>query len=156
MSNTFRNEYPQYEDASFEVYHHSEYLAMLAESGRLSAERPTGRKVVFHDPCYLGRHNGVFDPPRRLIKLSVKSPAAELKQSRGDSFCCGGGGGMSFVEEAKDQRVNQERARQLLETGADTVAVETPARRATSIIVGAACLTALVIASCTMRRTLSS
>jgi Fe-S oxidoreductase len=123
--NTFRNEYPQY-GGTFEVYHHSEYLAMLTESGRLAPAKPSERKIVFHDPCYLGRHNGVFDPPRQLIKLSSRNAAAELKQSKGESFCCGGGGGMSFIEEAKDQRVNQERARQLLETGADTVAVGCP------------------------------
>src|SRR5262249_925199 len=66
----------------------------------------------------LGRHNGVFDAPRRLVRISSRS-TVEMKQNREQGFCCGGGGGMSFVEEPEDKRVNQERARQALETGAE-------------------------------------
>ena len=123
--NTFRNEYPQY-GGQFEVYHHSEYLAKLVSEGRLKPLAESERKITFHDPCYLGRQNGVYDAPRTLVKISSRQAPVELERSREKSFCCGGGGGMSFVEEPPDQRVNQERAREILETGADTVAVGCP------------------------------
>jgi Fe-S oxidoreductase/nitrate reductase gamma subunit len=123
--NTFRNEYPQF-GGRYEVYHHSEYLLKLVREGKLSAELPSDQKVAFHDPCYLGRHNGVYDAPRELVQLSIRSVPLEMAQSRGNSFCCGGGGGMSFIDEPPDQRVNQARARQALETEADIVAVGCP------------------------------
>jgi Fe-S oxidoreductase len=122
--NTFRNEYPQF-GGGYEVYHHSEFLAKLVDEGRIKPFEQSERKVAFHDPCYLGRHNGVFDAPRQLVQISSRS-TVEMKQSRNNGFCCGGGGGMSFVEEPRDKRVNQERARQALETGADIVAVGCP------------------------------
>ena len=123
--NTFRNEYPQY-GGRFEVYHHSEYLAKLVSDGRLKPQTESDRTITFHDPCYLGRQNGVYDAPRTLVTISSRQAPIELERSREKSFCCGGGGGMSFVEEPPDQRVNQERAREILETGADTVAVGCP------------------------------
>jgi len=122
--NTFRNEYPQF-GGSYEVFHHSEFLAKLVDEGKLSATMPTDKTVTFHDPCYLGRHNGVTEAPRQLVQLSSKQ-TVEMKMNREQGFCCGGGGGMSFVDEPKDKRVNQERARQALETGADVVAVGCP------------------------------
>jgi Fe-S oxidoreductase/nitrate reductase gamma subunit len=123
--NTFRNEYPQF-GGRYEVYHHSEYLARLVDEGKLSSQMPTDKKVTFHDPCYLGRHNGVYDAPRQLVQISTASAPVEMEQSRSNGFCCGGGGGMSFVDEPPNQRVNQERARQVLETDADVVAVGCP------------------------------
>jgi Fe-S oxidoreductase len=122
--NTFRNEYPQF-GGDYEVYHHSEFLAELVDQGRIKPATQCDKTVTYHDPCYLGRHNGVFDAPRQLVRISSHS-TVEMKQSREQGFCCGGGGGMSFVEEPKDKRVNQERARQALETGADVVAVGCP------------------------------
>ena len=123
--NTLRNEYPQF-GARFEVYHHTEFLAQLVEAGKLAPTTLSDKVTTFHDPCYLGRQNGVFDAPRRLVQLSTKPALVEMQQSRGNSFCCGGGGGMSFIEEPKDKRVNQERARQVLETDAEVVAVGCP------------------------------
>jgi Fe-S oxidoreductase len=123
--NTFRNEYPQF-GGRFEVYHHSEYLAKLVAEGKLSADLPSDKKITFHDPCYLGRHNGVYDAPRQLVQIATRARPIEMAESRGNSFCCGGGGGMSFIDEPANQRVNQERARQVLETGADVVAVGCP------------------------------
>jgi Fe-S oxidoreductase len=123
--NTFRHEYPQF-GGHYEVFHHSEFLAKLVSEGKLSPAAQSEQTVTFHDPCYLGRHNGVYDAPRELVQITSKSALVEMERSRNNSFCCGGGGGMSFVEEPPDKRVNQERARQALETGADVVAVGCP------------------------------
>ena len=115
--NTFKNEYPQY-GGRFEVYHHSEFLAQLVDDGRL---KPAATDAAFHDPCYLGRQNGVYDAPRLLLGAPTEMP-----RNRNNSFCCGGGGGMSFIEEPPDKRVNQERAREALETGKEVLAVGCP------------------------------
>lgn len=123
--NTFRNEYPQF-GGRYEVFHHSEFLARLVADGKLEPREVVERRIAYHDPCYLGRQNGVFDPPRKLVEISSRREALEMEQNRERSFCCGGGGGMSFIEEPRDKRVNQERARQILSTGADLVAVGCP------------------------------
>jgi Fe-S oxidoreductase len=123
--NTFKNEYPQY-GGRFEVYHHSEYLARLVDEGKLKPLSQSEKKITFHDPCYLGRQNGVYDAPRQLVQISAAGNAVEMERSRAKSFCCGGGGGMSFIDEPASQRVNQERAREAIETGADVLAVGCP------------------------------
>ncbi len=118
--NTFKNEYPQY-GGMFEVMHHSEYLAGLVDEGKLAPATASPKKVAFHDPCYLGRQNGVYDAPRQVAGANV-----EMERSRNKSFCCGGGGGMSFVDEPAGKRVNQERAAEALATGADVLATSCP------------------------------
>ena len=123
--NTIRNEYPEL-GGNFEVLHHSQFLERLVSEGKLSPKAQSEAKVTFHDPCYLGRQNKIFDAPRQLVQLSIRPASIEMEKSRENSFCCGGGGGMSFVDEPANQRVNQERARQVLETGADVVAVACP------------------------------
>lgn len=123
--NTFKNEYPQY-GGRFEVYHHSEYLAKLVEEGKLKPLHESEKKITFHDPCYLGRQNGVYEAPRALVQISSRKATVEMRRSRAKSFCCGGGGGMSFVEESPHKRVNQERAREALETDADILATGCP------------------------------
>jgi Fe-S oxidoreductase/nitrate reductase gamma subunit len=121
--NAFRNEYPHF-GGDFEVYHHSEYLSHLVNEGKLKPIA-TDKSVTFHDPCYLGRQNKVYDAPRQLVQISSKG-SVEMERSKEKSFCCGGGGGMSFVDEPPDKRVNQERAREALATGADVLAVGCP------------------------------
>jgi Fe-S oxidoreductase/nitrate reductase gamma subunit len=123
--NTFSNEYPRM-GAKFEVVHHTEFLGKLIESGQLKMKPGDMRKIALHDPCYLSRHNGITDAPRKLIKSASGTEMIEAERSGKESFCCGGGGGMSFVDEPAGQRVNQERSREMLETGADTVAVACP------------------------------
>jgi Fe-S oxidoreductase len=122
--NTFANEYPHL-GGHYEVMHHSQMLAALVEQGKLRPQA-NGHTVTFHDPCYLGRHNGVFDEPRELVRLTSRSKPIEMKRSREQSFCCGGGGGMCYVDEKPNQRVNQNRAEEAIATGADVVAVGCP------------------------------
>jgi len=122
--NTLRNEYPHF-GGNAEVFHHTEYLGRLIDEGRLKLRAASERSVAYHDPCYLGRHNGIYDAPRRLVQIASRQ-TVEFERHKCASFCCGGGGGMSFVEEPPDKRVNQERAREALATGADVVAVACP------------------------------
>ena len=104
--------------ATFQVEHHTELLARYAD--KLPAGTGGG-STVYHDPCYLGRYRGVYDEPRQVI-----GPVVEAAKHREKSFCCGAGGGTMFLGEEDGQRVNVTRARQLAETGADTVAVGCP------------------------------
>ncbi len=122
--NTFANEYPEF-GGRYEVYHHSQFLNRLVADGKLVPRRQRDSKVTFHDPCYLGRYNGEYEAPRDVVQLTSRRQM-EMAKSRASSFCCGGGGGMSFVDEDPDHRVNQERAQQALDTGADVVAVACP------------------------------
>jgi Fe-S oxidoreductase len=98
----------------------------LVRRGRLTLSAESDKKIAFHDPCYLGRHNGIYDEPRSLARMASRAAPVELQRDRSNSFCCGGGGGMSFAEEPPAQRVNQERAREILATGAEVVAVACP------------------------------
>jgi Fe-S oxidoreductase/nitrate reductase gamma subunit len=122
---TISGEYPHL-GGDFEVEHHTSFLARLVEQGRLVASVGAESRVTLHDPCYLGRYNGVFDEPRRLVRSATGASPVEMRMHGRSGFCCGGGGGMSFAEEPPEQRVNRERARQALETDADVVAVACP------------------------------
>ena len=123
--NTFRNEYPNL-GGRFETFHHSQFLGELIKAGRLKITTASERRIAFHDPCYLSRHNGVTEEPRSLLQNTSRHPMRELPRNRRNSFCCGGGGGMSFVDEPSDKRVNRERAEEILATDADTLAVGCP------------------------------
>ena len=124
--NTLKNEYPAF-GAEVEVRHHTQVLAELVASGRLApgtAGEP--RRVTFHDPCYLGRYNRLFDPPRQLLDRLQGIQRLEMARSGPTSLCCGAGGGRAWVEEPAHERVSHVRAREAVETGADTVAVGCP------------------------------
>jgi Fe-S oxidoreductase/nitrate reductase gamma subunit len=123
--NTFRNEYPQF-GGEFDVYHHTTYLAKLIGENRLQLDHDQVKSITLHDPCYLGRHNGITEAPRRILNSVAREPIVEMAEHGMQSFCCGGGGGLSFVDEPAGKRVNVERARQALSTGAETVAVGCP------------------------------
>lgn len=124
--NTIRNEYPQL-GGNYQVTHHSEFLQELVASSRLKPEATALGKVVFHDPCYLGRYNQVYDAPRNVLDSVPASQRAEVSDwSARNALCCGGGGGFSFMEEKTGTRMSHNRSRQLLATGADTVAVGCP------------------------------
>jgi len=96
--NTFKNEYPDLNHGRHPVSHHTELLATLLERGQLPVARRLSYRVTYHDPCYLGRYNGVYDPPRAVLQaLGVE--LVEMRRSRRRSFCCGGGGGRVWMEE---------------------------------------------------------
>ena len=123
--NTLKNEYPRL-GGRLDVFHHTTYIAKLIDAGRLKIDTALSEQITLHDPCYLSRYNHITEEPREVVQRTTKMPLIEMEKNRRQSFCCGGGGGMSFVDEPADQRVNHERARQALETGADTVAVACP------------------------------
>jgi Fe-S oxidoreductase len=122
---TFKNEYPQL-GGHWQVFHHSTYLAKLIGEGRISVSPSDSVKLTLHDPCYLGRHNGITDEPRQILDAVSGSASVEMPRHGKQSFCCGGGGGLSFVDEPSGQRVNVERATEAVDTGAETVAVACP------------------------------
>tara|TARA_B100000575_G_C23097162_1_gene632829 strand:- start:611 stop:1702 length:1092 start_codon:yes stop_codon:yes gene_type:complete len=119
---TLGKEYADYGGDELEVFHHSEILAKLQEESRLPEVEKNGRSVTFHDPCYLGRIGGIVDEPRSVIG----GVDVETEKSGRDSFCCGAGGAQMWMEEDADKRVNVIRAKELSETGCDTVAVGCP------------------------------
>jgi Fe-S oxidoreductase len=123
--NTLKNEYPRL-GGTFEVYHHSQILAELVREGRLRASDPVGAKVTYHDPCYLGRYNEIYEEPRRLIAAVNGSGSTEMDQHRERSFCCGAGGGLMWADETNSKRINNERARHALKTGAEILSVACP------------------------------
>jgi Fe-S oxidoreductase/nitrate reductase gamma subunit len=123
--NTFKNEYPDF-GAKLEVIHHSVLLDHLVKAGRLQPKRSVGRSITFHDPCYLGRHNGIYEQPRGVIEAIPGASLVEMPRSQSKSYCCGAGGGNIWMEEKVGRRVNQVRTEEAINTGADIVAVGCP------------------------------
>jgi Fe-S oxidoreductase len=122
---TLATDYPAL-GGDFEVAHHTTFLAALVADGRLRVDERSTRTVTYHDPCYLARYNRVLKEPRELASACSTRPLREMAAHGTAGFCCGGGGGMSFAEEPPAQRVNRERARQALDSGAEVVAVACP------------------------------
>ncbi|HEY7219394.1 MAG TPA: (Fe-S)-binding protein [Candidatus Binatia bacterium] len=122
---TIANEYPQF-GGKFVVKHHTEFIDELIRAGRLKLESVGDGSVTYHDPCYLGRHNGIFDQPRTLIR-TTGAKLTEPLRNRSSSFCCGAGGGQFWKEEEKgNERVSTNRYRELKQTGAKTIATGCP------------------------------
>ena len=113
--NTLANEYPDF-GGNYEVVHHTELLAELVDEGRLAAGRGRRESITYHDSCYLARHNDVRCEPREL--LDVIGQPVEMKRSGKQTFCCGAGGAHMWMEE-RGKPINEERAREAAETGAD-------------------------------------
>jgi Fe-S oxidoreductase/nitrate reductase gamma subunit len=122
--NTFRNEYPPL-GVTVEVVHHASLLSALLESGRLKPSPAPARPVAFHDSCYLGRYNGLFDAPRHALGAVPGISIVEAARHRDASFCCGAGGGAMWME-LPGQRINHLRFGQLRETGARAIASACP------------------------------
>jgi Fe-S oxidoreductase len=124
--NTLKNEYPQF-SGNFEVIHHTQFLLDLISEGKVKIGNLESSKVVaYHDSCYLGRYNGIYEQPRDILKAIGGIQTLELAQSRSSGFCCGGGGGHLWMEEEPDKRVNVKRTEQVIETKADVVASACP------------------------------
>ena len=125
--NTLKNEYPSL-GGNYEVIHHTQLLQDLLNSGRIKVEGGSfeGKKLTFHDPCYLGRGNDVYEAPRKVI-LNLDVQLAEMKQSKAKGLCCGAGGGQMFKEAEKgNKEVNVERTEEALALSPDIIAVGCP------------------------------
>lgn len=125
--NTFRNEYPDF-DGYFDVFHHTQLLNRLVRDKLLTPipRSPKDRKpITYHDPCFLGRHNKVFDPPRELLG-ATGADLVEMPRNRNEGFCCGAGGARMFMEENLGTRINENRAAEAVATGAAEIAVGCP------------------------------
>lgn len=122
---TLKNEYSQFK-VNFEVVHISQYLSELVKEGRLRFNKDLEEKLTYHDPCYLGRHNGVYDEPREVLKKIPGVEFDEMPESRSDSLCCGGGGGRVWMETPKAERFSDLRVGQALEIGTRVLATSCP------------------------------
>jgi len=123
--NTIKNEYPQF-NGQFEVVHHSEYIAALLEEGKIKIKGKNNWKLTFHDSCYLGRHNDIYQQPRKILEAANESKPVEMQRSFNNGFCCGGGGGRFWMEERIGKRISEMRIDQVMETSAQVVASACP------------------------------
>lgn len=122
---TFKNEYPEFM-VNFEIVHISQFLFELIREGRLEITGEYGKKVTYHDPCYLGRHNDIYDEPRDVLTRILGLELVEMADSRQDSLCCGGGGGRIWMDTPKGERFSDLRLDQAREVGAEVLATACP------------------------------
>jgi Fe-S oxidoreductase len=122
---TFKNEYPEFK-VNFEVVHISQYLFQLIREGKLKLTKEYGKKVTYHDPCYLGRHNDIYDEPREVLKNVPGLELVEMADAREDSLCCGMGGGRIWMETAKGERFSDLRLQQAIGVGAEVLVTSCP------------------------------
>ena len=122
---TFKNEYPEL-GGEFQVIHITQYLASLIDQEKLKFSKETNKKVIYSDPCYLGRHNDIYDEPRKVLQSIPGLELIEFPDSREEAICCGGGGGRIWMDTPKGERFSDIRVEQALEKGADIIAVACP------------------------------
>ncbi|NNV01230.1 MULTISPECIES: (Fe-S)-binding protein [Bacillales] len=123
--NTFKNEYPEF-GLEAEVYHHSELLAQWVKEGRLKPTKEVKERITYHDSCYLGRYNEIYDKPREILSAIPGVEIVEMKRSGCDSMCCGAGGGLMWMEEHEGTRINVARTEQALEVNPTAIASACP------------------------------
>ena len=124
--NTIKNEYPQL-GGNYEVVHHTVFIdRLLADEKIILPDGFDQRKLTYHDPCYIGRYNDVYDEPRRVLTVLNSNGVTEMRRNRNKSFCCGGGGGRAWMEEKIGKRINQTRVNEALDTGAEVLAAACP------------------------------
>lgn len=123
--NIFKNEYPDF-GLEAEVYHHTQLLYDLVKSGKLKPKRAIRERLTYHDSCYLGRYNGVYDPPREILKAIPGIELVEMDRSRENGMCCGAGGGLMWTEETAGSRINVARTEQALRTEASMISSACP------------------------------
>ena len=123
--NTLANEYPDF-GGRYEVVHGTELVAKLVEEGKLDLSRKVEKSISFHDPCYLGRHNGVYDAPRAVLSAIPGLRLTELPRSRENGLCCGAGGGRMWLDETLGTRINQARFKEIEAAGTEAVGVSCP------------------------------
>jgi Fe-S oxidoreductase len=122
---TFTNDYPQLGGA-YTVLHISQYLAKLIDKGGITFTKELNKKVVYHDPCYLGRHNGIYDEPRKVLKSIPGLEVMDEIGARENSLCCGGGGGRIWMETTKGERFSDILVEQAIEQGAEILVTSCP------------------------------
>ena len=122
---TMKNEYPEFM-VNFEVVHITQYLSELIKQGRLELTGEYAKKVTYHDPCYMGRHNNIYDEPRDILNMIPGLELIEMPDSRKDSLCCGGGGGRIWMDTPKEERFSDLRLLQANDVGADILATACP------------------------------
>jgi len=122
---TFKNEYPEFM-VHFEVVHISQFIFELVQEGKLEITEGYGKKVTYHDPCYLGRHHSIYDEPREVLRKVPDLELIEMPDALKDSLCCGGGGGRIWMETLKEERFSDIRVNQAVDTGADTLVTSCP------------------------------
>jgi Fe-S oxidoreductase len=126
--NILKNEYPEL-GGNYEVIHHATFLQQLIDEGKIKMNEGgsyKGKKITYHDSCYLGRANNIYDAPRKVLE-ALDAELVEMKRCRSNGLCCGAGGAQMFKEEEKgDIRINTERTREALETGATIIAAACP------------------------------
>lgn len=126
--NTLKNEYPEL-GGNYEVIHHTTFLQQLIDEGKIVLKEGgafKGKKITYHDSCYLGRANNIYEAPRKVLEI-LDSELVEMKRCRTTGFCCGAGGAQMFKEDEKGkERINVDRAREAVETGASIVAAACP------------------------------
>jgi succinate dehydrogenase/fumarate reductase iron-sulfur protein len=124
--NTFKNDKP-YADVKLNVHHYTQFVAEAIQQGKLRLAKPVNKKVAYHDPCFLGKHNEIYDAPRQILRSINGLELVEMKRTREGSFCCGGGAGRVWTEEATpEKRPCVDRVKEALELDADVIAVACP------------------------------